>query len=173
MPVAQFDELPTGYRGTEETIRRMHVLAQGGKTDLSIQKVADMVISKSGCANRDYKCKAQAIYSFVKSYVRFERDPFGVEMVQEPIVTLNRKAGDCDDHAILIGALYGSVGFPYAFRTVKADRVRPDEFSHVFAVVYLPGKGWIGADTSVDAAFLGWEPPKRYEGKTWPPKVEV
>lgn len=95
MPVATFENIPTGFRGTEATIKRMHQLASKGTTDLTIQKIADAVISKSGCADRNYDCKAEAIYNFVKGYVRFERDPFGVEMVQEPIVTLKRRAGDC------------------------------------------------------------------------------
>lgn len=175
MPVAAFETIPGGYPGTAATVRKMHDLAERGKVDLSIQKVADMVISKAGCRNRDYKCKAQAIYDFVKEYVRFERDPFGVEMVQEPHVTLKRRAGDCDDHAVLNAALLGSIGFPYAFKTIKADPRRSDEFSHIYSVVLIPGysdDGWVGFDTSVDPAYFGWEPPKKFPGKIWPPRVD-
>lgn len=172
MPVAQFDVIPTGFRGTEETVKRMHSLIEKGKTDLTIQKIADVVISKSGAAPRDYKNKAQAIYTFIKSYIRFERDPFGVEMLQEPIVTLKRRAGDCDDHTILVCAMMGAVGFPYAIKTIKADTRRPDEFSHVYAVISIPGMGWTGADTSVDPAYLGWEPPGKYPSKLWLPRMD-
>lgn len=172
MPVAQFDTIPDGFRGTAATIDKMLQLAGKGKVDLTVQKVADMVIKKSGAAPRDYLNKAQALYGFVKNYVRFERDPFGVEMLQEPIVTLKRRAGDCDDHTTLVCALFGSIGFPYAIKTIKADMRRPDEFSHVFAVVNIPGKGWVGADTSVDPAYLGWEPPGKFEGKVWTPKAD-
>jgi transglutaminase-like putative cysteine protease len=172
MPVASFDTIPSGFRGTEATINRMLDLIAKGKVDLGVQRVADLIIQKSACAPREYLCKAQALYNFLKSYIRFERDPFGVEMLQEPIVTLNRKAGDCDDHTILACAIFGAVGFPYAIKTIKADSRRPDEFSHVYAVVNIPGKGWLGADTSVDPAYLGWEPPGKFPSKLWMPKAD-
>ena len=172
MPVASFDTIPSGFYGTEATIKVMHDFASKGKVNLSIQRIVDTIIRKSGCKGREYLCKAQAIYRFIKDYVRFERDPFGVEMVQEPIVTLRRKAGDCDDHATLSSAMFGAVGFPYAIKTIKADKIRPDEFSHVYTIVNVPGKGWMGADTSVDPAYLGWEPPGRYESKIWPPRID-
>ncbi len=172
MPIASFDTIPGGFRGTQATVRKMHSLANRGKVDLTVQKVADAVIRKSGCRNRDYRCKAEAIYDFVKSYIRFERDPFGVEMVQEPIVTLKRRAGDCDDHSILNASLLAAVGFPYAFKTIKADKSRPEEFSHIYAVVHLPGKGWTGFDTSVDPAYFGWEPPGHHPSRIWSPEVD-
>ena len=171
MPLAVFESIPDGFRGTEATIRKMHQLAHQGKVDLTIQKVADCIISRSGCGDRDYNCKAKAIYDFVKRCIRFERDPFGVEMVQEPVITLHRKAGDCDDHSILIGSLLGSIGFPYAFKTIKADDSRPDEFTHVYAVGYVPSKGWVGMDTSVGVAYYGWEPKRYKEAKVWPARV--
>lgn len=172
MPVASFDVIPGGFSGTEATVRRMHDFAAQGKTNLSIQKIADMIIRKSGCGDRAYLCKAQAIYDFVKGYVRFERDPFGVEMLQEPLVTLNRRAGDCDDHSILMASLYGSIGYPYAFKTIKADPRRPDDFSHIYAVVNVPGYGWKGADTSVGTAYFGWEPPGKYPSQLWLPRMD-
>lgn len=173
MPVASFETIPDGFQGTEATIRRMHDLINKGKVDLTIQRVADAIIAKSGCAARAYLCKGQAIYDFIKGYVRFERDPFGVEMLQEPIVTLKRRAGDCDDHTILNCAMAGAIGFPYAIKTIKADAKRPDEFSHVFAVVNIPGKGWMGFDTSVDPAYFGWEPPGKYPSQIWPPRIDA
>jgi hypothetical protein len=171
VPVASFETIPDGFRGTEATVRVMHRFANKGKTDLTVQKIVDSIIAKTGCKNRDYQCKAQALYDFVKSYIRFERDPFGVEMVQEPLVTLKRKAGDCDDHATLIAAMFGAIGYPYSFKTIKADRRRPSEFSHIYTIINIPGKGWVGADTSVDPAYLGWEPPGHHPSKVWPPMV--
>jgi hypothetical protein len=34
-----------------------------------------------------------------------------MELVQEPTYTLETKAGDCDDHAVLIASLLGSIGY--------------------------------------------------------------
>jgi len=173
MPLAVFENIPSGFAGTRATVQRMHDFAYKGKIDLQLQQIADSIVEKSGCGNREYECKAKAIYDFVKNYIRFERDPFGVEMVQEPFVTLKRKAGDCDDHATLLAALYGSIGFPYGFKTIKSDKTRRDEFSHIYTVVDIPNKGWVGADTSVDKASFGWEPDKYFSSKIWYAGVEA
>lgn len=172
MPVASFDTIPGGWQGTADTVSRMHELIQQGKTDLTLQKIADKIVASGGARDRDYNSQASSIYDFVKSYVRFQRDPFGVEMVQEPVVTLGRKAGDCDDHTILNCALLGAIGFPYAIKTIKADLTRPDEFSHVYAIVYINSRGWIGFDTSVGPAYYSWQPPGKYDFKVWPPRVD-
>lgn len=170
MPLATFSTIPGGWQGTKETVAAMHQLIDMGKTDLTIQKIADMIVK--GCKDRDYDTQAQAIYDFVKGYIRFQRDPMGVEMVQEPIVTMGRKAGDCDDHTTINCALLGSIGFPYAIKTIKADLTRPEEFSHVYAIVFINGKGWTGFDTSVGTSYYGWEPPGKYAYQVWPPKMD-
>lgn len=172
MPVASFDTIPGGWQGTADTVARMHKLIADGKTNLTIQKIADNIIKASGARDRDYDEQAKAIFNFVKGYVRFQRDPFAVEMIQDPIVTLGRKAGDCDDHTTLNCALLGSVGFPYAIKTIKADATRPDEFSHVYAICHTTGQGWTGFDTSVGPSYYGWQPPGKYAYQVWPPKVD-
>lgn len=170
MPIASFETIPGGWQGTADTVSRMHQLINKGKTDLSLQKIADMVVRPY--KDRDYDAQAGAIFDFTKNYVRFQRDPFGVEMLQEPIVTLGRKAGDCDDHTTLNCCLLGSIGFPYAIKTIKADAARPDEFSHVYAIVLINNRGWTGFDTSVGPSYYGWQPPGKYDFQVWPPKVD-
>ncbi len=172
MPIASFESIPGGWQGTASTIQKMHRLINTGKTDLVVQRIADQVIKNSSARDRAYEDQAKALFDFTKGYVRFQRDPFGVEMLQDPIVTLSRKAGDCDDHVTLNCALLGSVGFPYAIKTIKADETRPDEFSHVYALVHIAGKGWIPFDTSVGPSYFGWEPPGKLGFQIWPPKVD-
>lgn len=69
-------------------------------------------------------------------------------------------AGDCDDHAALICALLGSLGFITGLRAW--GRVK-GEFTHVYAVVAMPKIGpteFVGLDTTVEESEVGWEPPK-------------
>ena len=55
--------------------------------------------------------------------------------------------GDCDDMVTLFACLAMAVGKRAGFRTVKADGERPNEYSHVFALVQWPGsRGWVPAD---------------------------
>lgn len=173
MPSVSIENIPSGFHGTARTIEKMHELIRNGMTDLSIQKIADAIVLRGPkIHDRDYDEKARRIFNFVKDYVRFERDPFGIELLQDAIITLNRRAGDCDDHVCLNAALLGSLGFPFAIKTIKADSARPNEFSHVYLVVNIPKRGWVPFDTSVGHSTYGWEAKGDFLSKLWLPSVD-
>ena len=44
---------------------------------------------------------AEALYRWMTRNINYVRDPWNIERIQSPDVTLRQKAGDCDDHAIL------------------------------------------------------------------------
>jgi len=52
----------------------------------------------------------EAVRSWVRGSVEYRSDPADYEMLQDPIVTLQTRAGDCDDMAVLAGALLACVG---------------------------------------------------------------
>jgi transglutaminase-like putative cysteine protease len=56
-----------------------------------------------------------ALFEYVRDHIRYIKDPVGVESVSDPYYTLARMVGDCDDQAVLLAALYESVGFPTRF----------------------------------------------------------
>lgn len=68
----------------------------------------------------------------------------------------------CDDHAGLICALAGSIGFRMGLRAWGPPN--SDEFVHVYAVAAYPKRPphtqIVGMDTTVDESYVGWEPPK-------------
>jgi transglutaminase-like putative cysteine protease len=111
-------------------------------------------------------CEIKTIYNFFKSYVRYVFDPYQVEMISSPYQTLLRRAGDCDDMAVLLAAAGGSIGFPYRFTTICADPQRPDEASHIWTEVQVKGR-WIPLDLSVKEAYAGWSAPETYQRKYW------
>lgn len=162
----RLEKIPGGWKGTAATIKRMHQLAAQGKTDWTIVKVASVIVR--GCQVKDYNCAASRIFGFVKRKIEFRLDPHQVELIQHPLRTLERKAGDCDDHAILLAALAGAIGIPYAFKTIKADTNRPNDFSHVYTVFAFPGQDkLVAADTTVGRSTLGWEPPGNWPFQIW------
>lgn len=82
-------------------------------------------------------------------------------------------AGDCDDASILIAALLASIGWRVGVRGWGPPG--EDAMIHVYPVVAYPkralaagsagfGDGGysraVGLDTTVDEAYVGWEPPK-------------
>jgi len=62
--------------------------------------------------------------------------------------------GDCDDRAILVQSLLGSLGVPTRFVLVRGPG-RPD-FSHVYSEAKVDGAGWVPLDTIMDG--LGGRP---------------
>jgi len=78
----------------------------------------------------------------------------------------------CDDHSTATAALAMALGFRAGFRTVKGDRGRPEQWSHVYPVIGISaGKEdvWLTADSTQKESVLGWDPPegKLFGMKTW------
>jgi hypothetical protein len=94
---------------------------------------------------RDVDAIAGAIYTWMVRTINYVRDPWDVERLQSPVVTLRQKAGDCDDHAILGAALLGSLGVQTGFRIVSRSG---SSFDHIYAV-YRSGDQWKSFDTTV------------------------
>lgn len=114
--------------------------------------------------SKAHHAAARRLLDWVRATVRYRYDPLGLEWVQDPRHTLLVDgAGDCDDGSTLIAALAVALGYRATVRFVKADRSRPDEFSHVYTVVGIPdgrgGEEWIALDWTQAHAEPGWEPP--------------
>lgn len=171
MPFQEF--IPSGWRGTERTIEYMRVLAAKAAKDWGFLKIAAPFAF--GCP-RDFRCQAERILEWVKKHIEFipdpvtaadeNGDPQGIEMVQAPLRTIERKAGDCDCHSTLIAALGMALGIPAEFATIKCDDRRPDEFSHVYPRMLIKGQ-WLGVDSTVFRSRVGWEPEEYKAIKTW------
>lgn len=155
-----------GNAGTAQTIRRMRDLVTQGKRDFRVRTVVGQVIA--GCPPKDYECYARSIYHFCRDEIKYAFDPNGVELLEAPYRILESRVADCDSIVMLFAAMCESIGLPVEFVTIKADRMRPSEFSHVFARVKVPGHGWISADLTMPDQQFGWTPGQEFPRKTWP-----
>jgi hypothetical protein len=95
----------------------------------------------------------QAIYEFVQRKIRYTRDPFGMEgrdvarAIFPPDRTLRDGIGDCDDQAVLVGALAHSVGHPVKLRGISQSGT---SFDHTYALAGVrtrKGYQWVPVDT--------------------------
>ena len=119
------------------------------------------------CPNRDDRCELRAIYNTVKRELRYVADPVYTDVYASPGRLLKNCAQgacaeDCDGHASLVAALAGAIGFRVALRAYGPPG--SETYSHVYAVVAFPKKNpnrWVGMDTTVKQANVGWEPPMR------------
>lgn len=143
----------------------MHRLVDKGKKHPTVIFLAEQLARKQG--SKDYIGQAAELFKWVKANIHYVRDPRGVELLRSPFWTLQNRAGDCDDQAILFSALAEAIGFSTRFKTIKANFSNPSEFSHVYSQVEIPGKGWVSADTIVPHANLGWEAKERFGSQVW------
>lgn len=106
-----------------------------------------------------------AVHSYVKQNIEFRGEY--AETLQEPRVTLQLGAGDCDDHSMLIMALLLSLGIRARFKTVAVPSA-PDTFAHVYVEALDRRTGqWVPLDSTVPGAGPGWEPPDATRSQTY------
>lgn len=113
-----------------------------GKNDPRIRQKAIEIIQAKGLDGRQFKEIASAIQDWVRSNITYVHDMKGTELFQEAYKTLEIKAGDCDDQAILTAALLMSVGITVKIILLSLD---PDfdpkisKFTHIFAATVIDG----------------------------------
>jgi hypothetical protein len=108
----------------------------------------------------------EAVLAWVKRNIEFRGE--NAETLQSPAVTLQLRAGDCDDHSMLIAAMVKSLGYQVQFKTVATQRMSPGQFSHVYVIVRDKRTGqWVPLDSTVPNSFAGWEPPMIYRSRTY------
>lgn len=149
------ERIPSGQAGTDQTVKRLSDLVQESLNQGKIRLLALKILDTAHVRNRDSLAAAKAIYRYVHNKVRYVPDPVGLETIQQPEITLGLKAGDCDDHSALVGALAHSLGMPARFRVIGHD---PENFCHIYPELLVNGK-WVAADTTNPAGF-GKRPPK-------------
>jgi hypothetical protein len=142
-----------GDLGIDQTIEQMEMLVDAGVKDPRIRNAALQIVG--GVPARDSASEIEAIFFWVKGNVRFTKDPYEIELISHPVRTLELKAGDCDDQAILISALLRSVGYNTRFKVVSAKA--SGKFHHVFTQVALAGS-WISLDPTEENSSIGLEP---------------
>lgn len=176
-PPVQYVRIPRGEQGTVATLKVMKSLVIGkwGHRNPEVVLLAKKIVADvSPGPAKDYRAMAGEILLFMKSLVKYELDPAGLEYVQTPHYTLAVSgSGDCDDHATATAALGMALGFKAGFRTVKGDGGRPEQWSHVYPVLGIQGRDgeteWLTLDSTQKESYLGWNPPeeKLYGMYTW------
>jgi len=94
-------------------------------------------------------------------------DPQTTEVLIRPadLLSMPDPAGDCDDHAMLAGAMLLSRGIEPELMTIAADPATPDLFTHVYTRARL-ATGPLALDTSHGEA-PGWEAPAAGKSRRW------
>ncbi|HHH27492.1 MAG TPA: hypothetical protein ENK57_03955, partial [Polyangiaceae bacterium] len=105
---------------------------------------------------RDRWAEAVVIFNFVRSRVRYTSDTYQVDTYQTGRRTLQLRAGDCDDYAILLSGLLLSIGHPMRFKSIELRDQLERGFSHIYPEVLVEPQLWRPLDASV-SQIAGWE----------------
>lgn len=158
------EQIPAGLAGTDATLKKLIGLVRVGIIDPRIRRSTIEIVRSAGVDPVNHLAAARVIFSWIKSNIAFVNDPAGVETLQAPDLTLYKlRAGDCDDHSILVATMAGSIGIPARFVTIGAN---VDRFSHIFPELRIRGE-WIAADTTARSGF-GVKPPAIGVSKIYP-----
>lgn len=158
------EPLMDGTAGTEQTINLMRQLVDEALRDPAFNRLARDIV-RSAPAFDDF-AEAEALYNWVRSNIRFTKDPVTKETLYPPQELLKIRAGDCDDISMLLGAFLMAVGYPARLVTVGANANAPDQFSHVYVEGQVAGQ-WIPMDPARFDSQFGMEPPIVTRKRWW------
>ena len=144
--------LPEGVAGIRATLKYMAALTRTYKTDPEIIALARSIVRHVPEKNIWQECAA--IHAWVRDCIRYVNDVEGVETIATPPQTLEMRAGDCDDKALLSGTLLQAIGYKARYLAIAFDE--PGAFEHVFAEVRI-NQRWVPLETTEPVEF-GWAP---------------
>lgn len=144
--------VPSGDAGTKATLAMMVKLVRQWRKDPGIWKLSRQLTQR--VPSKDFRGEVETLFSWVKTHIRYVHDVNEVETLATPKATLEVKAGDCDDMAVLLASLLESVGHPTRFIALAFNA---SLFSHVLTETRI-GSTWLPLDPTVASATVGWKP---------------
>lgn len=159
--------LLSGEAGTKQTVALMRKLVDDAVSDQSFVRFAKEIVR--GVLPYNDIGEASAVYEWIQRNIRYTKDPVTKETLYPPQELLKLRSGDCDDIAMLMGAIMIALGYPARLVTIAASPDAPDEFSHVYLESEVPpGSGqWIAMDAARPGAQFGLEAPVYFRKRAW------
>ena len=155
-PTIRLEKIPGGYDGTLRTIEHIVELIKQGAKDFHVRQTAIDILVQRAVKPKDYLGEIKALFEWVQQNVRYTKDTVRVEVLHSAHRMLELRAGDCDDMAILLGAMLESIGHPVRLALSGPDPVRQDLFTHIYVEVFHK-VGWIALDATMPYP-MGWAP---------------
>jgi hypothetical protein len=153
-----------------QRIAFLRKVAVSSGRDPRIRELAWSILSSAGIEQRQYRRQAAAMLSWVQANIQYVNEPG--EILQDPLYTLKKRAGDCDDMAILLASLYEAVALPWRYvlsgiqngrkvRWVEGTQLPWGvKWAHIYVVVGWPPfrpRTWSFAEPTIKGATLGWD----------------
>ena len=111
-PKIYLGHIPTGWLGTQQTVQHVQALIRAGAKEFDVRQKAIDIVLEEQVKPKDYLAEIKALFEWVQQHVRYTKDTFRVEVLHSARRMLELRAGDCDDMAILLGAMLEAIGHP-------------------------------------------------------------
>ena len=131
----------------QETLAWMARETRLGLEDVEVRLFAEQLVRELW--PHDYLSEYAALLNWVRTHIRYVRDPIIIEQVKTPRATLETGTADCDCMCTLLGTLVGTLGgrARYVAGAFKRDPNGAPNFSHVWCEAFDPAsKAWVVLD---------------------------
>ena len=155
-PKISLAHIPTGWRGTQSTLEHIQALIRAGAKDFLVRQKAIDILLEKYVKPKDYLAEIMALFEWVQQHIRYTKDTYQVEVLHSAKRMLELRAGDCDDMAILLGAMLEAIGHPVRLVIIGSNPLRHDFFTHIYLEVFHKGR-WISLDATMPYP-MGWAP---------------
>lgn len=145
--LATLQAIADGKPGLVQKVNKIRELVERAKRDpVFRQRVAALVHE---VPEKDQKAEIARLAEFVKSNVRYLRDPWsptGLELFIDPRTIMadverGTAQGDCDDHVLLASAMLETAGYPTRY---VVGGLPPDHYRHIWLEVMHPSsRKWL------------------------------
>lgn len=140
VPQAKSFQLSYGKKGNVETIKMMQKVARERARHPKIRQFVLNILHQAGVPSHNHAEEARVIGEFVKDYVRYVKDPDGIELLTDPLTLIDQiergvAQGDCDDMALLVATMLLVVGIQPHFRAVRYKTLR-GHYNHIYVLVF-------------------------------------
>jgi len=126
----------------KETLVWMARFARSGEANPQLRGLAERITRN--VFPHDYLSEYTAILNWVRTHIRYSRDPRTIEQLKQPHVVAQTRTGDCDDMSILIASLVAQMGGHVRF---VAGGKPGGNLSHVWCEAFDPvSKAWVVLD---------------------------
>lgn len=125
----------------EERIKIIADLVYEGSKSPVIRELSHEILNAYGVFGkmgdeRTMWSELEAIYDWVKRNIAYRSDTKCVDSFHTAERILKLRAGDCDDHTILVDSLLAAQGWTVGARIVSKDILKP--YHHIYAITVFP-----------------------------------
>jgi hypothetical protein len=158
--------------GDRERVAFLRRIAEPAGRDPRIRYLAHTILRDAGVDQRQYERQADALLRWIHKNIAYLNEPG--EILQDCLYTIKVAHGDCDDMALLMGALCESLRLPWRFVLSGIDKLTGEkkrwieatpfphgvQMAHIYVVVGWPPykpTTWAYAEPTIKNVPLGWD----------------